>query len=143
MLTSKSRLNESRAQRIVWLLEELGLDYEVVLFYRDKNTMFAPPELEKVHPLGKAPALGIQFPGQEKETVLVESGFIAQYLADHFGQGTNLVPRRCRAGQDGKPGGETEEWMRCQHLIHYVEGSLQPPLLVALILTSMFFVKLG
>ncbi|KAK4448985.1 glutathione S-transferase [Podospora aff. communis PSN243] len=130
-------LNESRAQRIVWLLEELGLDYDVVLFYRDKNTMFAPPELEKVHPLGKAPAVGIKFPDREKEMVLVESGFIAQYLTDHFGQSTNLVPRRYRPDQEGKPGGETEEWMRCQHLIHYAEGSLQPPLLVALILSIM------
>ncbi|KAK0646740.1 glutathione S-transferase-like protein [Cercophora newfieldiana] len=129
-------LNESRAQRIVWLLEELGLDYEVVLFYRGENR-FAPPELEKIHPLGKSPAVGITFPGQEKETVLVESGFIAQYLGEHFAQDTNLVPERYRPGEEGKPGGETEAWMRYQHLLHYAEGSLMPPLLIALILIVM------
>jgi len=117
------RLNESRAQRIVWLLEELGLDYEVVLFYRGENRS-APLEHEKVHPLGKSPAIGITIPGQDKETFIVESGFIAQYLGEHFAKDTNLVPPRYQPGEEGKPGGETESWMRYQHLLHYAEGSL-------------------
>lgn len=134
-----TRLNDSRSQRVVWLLEELGLDYEIAIFHRDKTTMFAPPELEKVHPLGKAPAVGITFPGRGKETILVESGFIAQYLCEHFSTGSTLVPPRYPSGeQQGKQqGGESEAWMRYQHLMHYVEGSLMPPLLVALILTVM------
>lgn len=119
------------------MLEELNLDYEVVLFQRDENR-FAPPELEKVHPLGKSPAIGITFPGQEKETVLVESGFIAQYLCEHFAHGTKIaVPPRYRPGEEGKPGGETEAWMRYQYLLHYAEGSLMPPFTVALLLNVM------
>jgi len=144
-----SRLNDSRAQRIVWLLEELGLEYEVIPFRRDPQTMFAPPELGKVHPLGKAPAVGILYPSplseassgsrDEKETVLVESGFITQYLCEHFSTDENrLVPKRYAPGNEGKAGGETEAWMRYQHLLHYAEGSLMPPLLLALILSSMY-----
>ncbi|KAK1751488.1 glutathione S-transferase [Echria macrotheca] len=131
-------LNDSRAQRIVWLLEELGLDYEVVIFHRDPQTMFAPPELARVHPLGKAPAVGLTYPGEENETVLVESGFITQYLCDRFGEGTGLVPPRYAPGDAANEGKkETEAWMRYQHLLHYAEGSLMPPLLVALILSIM------
>ncbi|KAK5655310.1 hypothetical protein OQA88_5877 [Cercophora sp. LCS_1] len=130
-------LNDSRAQRIVWLLEELGLNYEIFIFHRDPKTMFAPPELSKVHPLGKAPAVGITFPGQEKETVLVESGLITQYLCDNFPEGSHLTPAKFHAGSQGRLGDETEAWMRYQHLLHYAEGSLMPPLLVALILTIM------
>ena len=133
------RLNDSRAQRIVWLLLELDLDFEIIPFHRDPKTLFAPPDLEKVHPLGKAPLVGLTFPNQgEKETILAESGFIAQYLCEHFGQGTHLVPPRYEAGREGQAGGETEAWMRWQHLLHYVEGSLMPPLLVALVLNSKF-----
>ncbi|KAL2260464.1 hypothetical protein VTK26DRAFT_5509 [Humicola hyalothermophila] len=129
-------LNNSRAQRIVWLLEELGLPYEVEIFHRNKD-MFAPSELRKVHPLGKSPMVKVTIPqtsqpATQKELVLAESGLIAQYLADHFGPA--LLPKRYRDGQEGQPGGETEEWMRCQYFLHYAEGSLHPPLLVQLIL---------
>ncbi|KXX82515.1 Glutathione S-transferase 1 [Madurella mycetomatis] len=134
-------LNESRAQRFVWLLEELGLEYEVEIFQRNQN-MLAPPELQKIHPLGKSPILSLTFPksatsSKERQLVLTESGFIAQYLCEHFARGKTLLPKRYRDGQEGKVGGETEEWMRYQHLLHYAEGSLMPPTLVALILSIL------
>lgn len=130
-------LNESRAQRMVWLLEELGVPYDVKIFHRGKD-MLAPAELEKVHPLGKSPVVTVQptEPGA-REIVLAESPFIAQYLCEHFGKDTTLVPNKYKDGQEGKLGGETEEWMRWQHLLYYSEGSLMPPLLVALILSLM------
>ncbi|KAK3334314.1 hypothetical protein B0H65DRAFT_79496 [Neurospora tetraspora] len=128
-------LNDSRAQRMVWLLEELGVPYDVKIFHRSKD-MLAPAELDKVHPLGKSPIVTVQpsEPGA-KEIVLAESPFIAQYLCDHFGKDTSLVPKKYKDGEEGKLGGETEEWMRYQHLLYYSEGSLMPPLLVALILS--------
>jgi glutathione S-transferase len=139
---TRSRLNYSRAQRIVWLLEELGLKYSVELFQR-KEDMTAPPELQKVHPLGKSPVVGLTFPDaadatKTKELVLVESGFIAQYLTDTFGQTSSLLPKRYRDGHEGQAGAETDEWMRYQYFLHYPEGSLMPPLLVGLILDSMY-----
>ncbi|KAL2257007.1 hypothetical protein VTK26DRAFT_783 [Humicola hyalothermophila] len=128
-------LNDSRAQRIVWLLEELGLDYEVQMFQRDQD-MRAPAALTKVHPLGKAPLLSITFPDHpdNRQVVLAESGFIAQYLSEHFGQTKPLRPNRYRDGREGQAGGETDAWMRYQYFLHYAEGSLMPPILVALIL---------
>ncbi|KAK3339875.1 glutathione S-transferase, partial [Lasiosphaeria hispida] len=132
-------LNESRAQRIVWLLEELGLEYEVVVFYRDPDTRFAPPELAEIHALGKSPVVTLTFPpttpgGKEKKTVLAESGFIAQYLTEHFGRDTHLAPPRYLPGQEGSLGGETEEWMRYQYFLHYAEGSLHPQMMTAYLL---------
>jgi glutathione S-transferase len=144
---TRSRLNYSRAQRIVWLLEELGLKYSVELFQR-KEDMTAPPELQKVHPLGKSPVVGLTFPDaadatKTKELVLVESGFIAQYLTDTFGQTSPLLPKRYRDGHEGQAGAETDEWMRYQYFLHYPEGSLMPPLLVGIILDSMYLVHLS
>jgi glutathione S-transferase len=136
------RLNESRAQRFVWLLEELGLKYDVEIFKRDRD-MQAPPELTKIHPLGKSPILTLTFdqdpsdPTRQKQLVLAESGFIAQYLCEHFSSpGKPLFPKRYLDGQEYKVGGETEAWMRCQYFLHYAEGSFMPPLLVSLILSS-------
>ena len=141
----RSRLNDSRAQRIVWLLEELGLEYNVELFQRTED-MMAPPELQKVHPLGKSPVVGLTFrdagdPTKTKELVLVESGFIAQYLTDTFGQTTSLLPKRYHDRHEGQAGAETDEWMRYQYFLHYPEGSLMPPLLVGIILDSMYLVR--
>lgn len=135
-----ARLNNSRAQRFVWLLEELGLSYDIEFFQRDKD-MFAPPELRKIHPLGKSPIIGITLPateeqGEQRELVLAESGFIAQYLTEHLGHTRPLLPKRYRDGQEGQLGGETEQWMRYQYFLHYAEGSLMPPLLVSLLLSS-------
>lgn len=103
--------------------------------------MQAPPELEKVHPLGKAPIVSITVPDAsdpttERQLVLAESGFIAQYLCENFGQTKPLLPKRYRDGQEGTVGGETDEWMRYQYFLHYAEGSLMPPLFVAIVLDS-------
>lgn len=135
-LTTFPRLNASRSQRIAWLLEELGLDYDVELFQRTPD-MRAPPDLRDVHPLGKAPVVSISIPSAEKPLILAESGFIVQYLCDHFAQNSDLVPKRYRdSSHEGIVGGETDEWMRYQYFLHYAEGSLMPQLLVGLILSS-------
>ncbi|AEO57244.1 hypothetical protein MYCTH_2303157 [Thermothelomyces thermophilus ATCC 42464] len=134
-------LNDSRAQRIAWLLEELGLEYNVKVFYRDAD-MLAPDELRKVHPLGKSPLVSIALPDdhpadpakQEKHLVLAESGLIVQYLTEHLGRDTSLAPKRYRDGREGQLGGETDEWMRYQYYLHYPEGSLMPPLVLGLVM---------
>jgi glutathione S-transferase len=82
-------LNNSRSQRILWLLEELGVDYEVKRYQRDPQTMLAPPELRAVHPLGKSPVVtDDKLPG---DTTLAESGAIIETLADRYGAG-KLAP---------------------------------------------------
>lgn len=134
------RLDESRAQRIAWLLEELNLEYDVEIFHRNAD-MQAPPELEKLHPLGKAPVLSITLPNptdltQEKKIILAESGAIAAYLTENFGRTTSLSPKRYLDEHEGQPGAETDEWMRYQYFLHYPEGSLMPPILVSIVLSS-------
>ncbi len=107
-------LNNSRSQRILWLLEELGLDYEIVPYTRDEATRFAPPELKKIHPLGKSPVL------QDDEMVLAESGTIIEYLIETYGMGA-YAPER-----------GTADYWRYNHFLHYAEGSAMLPLLLAL-----------
>ena len=108
-------LNNSRSQRILWLLEELGLPYEVRRYQRDAKTMLAPPELRAVHPLGKSPVIS------DGEVTLAESGAIVEYLASRYGNG-NLVPRE-----------NTPERLRYTYWMHFAEGSMMPPLLLKLI----------
>jgi len=108
-------LNNSRSQRILWLLEELGLPYEVKRYERDAQTMLAPPELRSVHPLGKSPVI------TDGGQTLAESGAIIEYLAGKYGAG-KLVPA------DGTP-----ERMRYTYWMHFAEGSMMPPLLLKLI----------
>jgi glutathione S-transferase len=108
-------LNNSRSQRILWLLEELGLDYEIKKYERDPRTMLAPPELRAVHPLGKSPVI------QDGDTIVAESGAIIEYLVGRYGDG-RLVPA---AG--------TPERLRYTHFLHYAEGSAMPPLLLKLV----------
>jgi glutathione S-transferase len=108
-------LNNSRSQRILWLLEELGLPYEVKRYQRDAKTMLAPPELRAVHPLGKSPVIS------DGEVTLAESGAIIEYLAGKYGEG-KLVPA---AG--------TPERLRYSYWMHFAEGSMMPPLLLKLI----------
>ncbi|AEO69752.1 cd951dff-517d-478b-ae87-8ca064a3e44f [Thermothielavioides terrestris] len=131
-------LNHSRAQRIVWLLEELGVPYNIQTYQRNQDQL-APPELEKIHPLGKSPVLGISLPdpadpAKQKQLVLAESGFIVQYLCEHFAQHKTLLPKRYRDCQEGQLGGETDEWMRYQYFLHYAEGSLMTNIVVAIVL---------
>jgi glutathione S-transferase len=98
--------------------------------------MFAPPELEKIHPLGKSPIIAITAPGAAEPIILAESGFITEYLCEHFGEGTTMVPPKWKAGHEGKVAGETPEWLRYQHLLHYAEGSFMPVLLMSFVIGS-------
>lgn len=109
------------------------------MFHRNKETMLAPPELEKVHSLGKSPVVKITPPGADaKPVVLAESGFMTQYLTEHFSKEGGLMPVKWKAGMEGKVGGETEEWLRYQYILHYCEGSLMPILVMALVIGRMF-----
>lgn len=101
--------------------------------------MMAPPELEKVHPLGKSPVVTVTAPGSTESVVLAESGFIFQYLCDHFAQNKNLVPKRWKDGQEGKVLGETEAWMRYQYLLYYAEGSFMPNLVQYIVISGKVF----
>ncbi|MBQ5950147.1 glutathione S-transferase [Massilia sp. ST3] len=108
-------LNNSRSQRILWLLEELGLDYEIRKYQRDPKTMLAPPELKAVHPLGKSPVIS------DGDTVVAESGAIVEYLVKRYGKG-RLAPAE-----------DTPERLRWTYFLHFAEGSAMPPLLLKLI----------
>jgi glutathione S-transferase len=108
-------LNNSRSQRVLWLLEELGLDYEVRRYNRDPATLLAPPELRAVHPLGKSPVL------VDGDSVVAESGAILEYLVETHGHG-RMAPL---------PG--TPERLRYRYWMHYAEGSAMPPLLLKLV----------
>src|SRR5580700_11716981 len=94
-------LNNSRSQRVLWLLEELGVDYEVKRYERDRKTMLAPPELKAVHPLGKSPVV------TDGDRTLAESGAVVEYLVDRYGEG-RLIP----------PAG-TPERQRYTYWLHY------------------------
>jgi glutathione S-transferase len=100
---------------VLWLLEEIGLPYEVVRYQRDAKTMLAPPALLAVHPLGKSPVI------TDGGVTVAESGAIVEYLVDRYGSG-RLIP----------PGG-TPERLRYTYWLHYAEGSAMPPLLLKLI----------
>lgn len=97
--------------------------------------MVAPPELKKVHPLGKSPLVSVQAEGAAEPLVLAESGLITEYLIEHFGP--SLAPDQYQKGKEGQVQGETEEWLRYRYFMHYAEGTLMPYLVVALLLRSM------
>ncbi|KAF8150458.1 glutathione S-transferase [Mycena galopus ATCC 62051] len=132
-------LEKSRAQRVLWLLEEINVPYEIKTYKRDPKTQFAAPELKAVHPLGKSPVVTIG------DMTLAESALIVEYLCEHFGP--NLIPTKWKAGCEGKPGGETEGYMRHRYFMHYCEGSLMPLFLVSILSNSIktapvpFFVR--
>jgi glutathione S-transferase len=108
-------LNNSRSQRVLWLLEELGVTYEVKRYERDAKTMLAPAALLAVHPLGKSPVI------VDGTVTVAESGAIIDYLIDRYGGG-RLIPE---AG--------TPERLRYTYWLHYAEGSAMPPLLLKLV----------
>jgi glutathione S-transferase len=112
-------LNNSRSQRVLWLLEELGLEYEIKRYERDPKTALAPASLRAVHPLGKSPVV------TDGELTLAESGAIIEYLVDRHGQG-RLAPA---------PG--TPERLRYTYWLHYAEGSAMPPLLLSLVFSRL------
>ncbi len=122
-------LNNSRSQRVLWLLEELGLEYEIKRYERDRKTMLAPASLRAVHPLGKSPVI------TDGGLTLAESGAIVEYLVERYGNG-KFAPA---------PG--TPERLRYTYWLHYAEGSAMTPLLLKLVFDRVangpmpFFVK--
>ncbi len=112
-------LNNSRSQRVLWLLEELGVPYEVKRYERNPQTMLAPPELLAIHPLGKSPVI------TDGDKTIAETGAIVEYIVETYGQG-RLIPA---AG--------TAERLRYTYWLHYAEGSAMTPLLLKLIFGAM------
>jgi len=111
-------LENSRSQRVLWMLEELELPYDVRRYARDPKTMLAPPELKRVHPLGKSPVL------EDGGTVVAETGAIVEYLVEKA---------------DGRlgPPVHRDAILRYRHFLHYAEGSLMPPLLLMLVIQRL------
>jgi glutathione S-transferase len=122
-------LNNSRSQRVLWLLEELGVPHEIKHYQRDAQTMLAPPELLAVHPLGKSPVI------TDGDVTVAETGAIVEYILDRYGNGRM------------KPQPGTPEALRHTYWLHFAEGSAMPPLLLTLIFDRVanapmpFFVK--
>lgn len=108
-------LNNSRSQRILWMLEELEQPYEIKRYERDPKTMLAPDSLRKVHPLGKSPVI------TDGDLTIAESGVIIDYLAHTYGDKASL------------PSPGTQQWIDYNYWLHYAEGSLMPFLLMRLI----------
>lgn len=121
-------LNNSRSQRILWMLEELDVPYEIKRYERDPATMLAPASLHAVHPLGKSPVI------TDGNKTLAESGAILEYLVDTFGKG------------GFRPEAGTAERLNYNYFMHFAEGSMMPPLLMKLVFARMpkrvpFFMK--
>lgn len=123
-------LNNSRSQRILWMLEELGLAYEIKRYERDATTNLAPDSLKKIHPLGKAPILS------DGDVVIAESGAIIEYLGFTYGKGKYT------------PDFATEAGRQYRYWLHFAEGSLMPPMVAKLVFDKVrakakpFFVKI-
>jgi glutathione S-transferase len=112
-------LNNSRSQRVLWLLEELELPYEIVKYERDPKTMLAPASLRAVHPLGKSPVI------TDGDATLAESGAILEYLAETYGKGRLVPPAGTLAYRDYR------------YFMHYAEGSLMPFLVMKLVFNKV------
>jgi glutathione S-transferase len=108
-------LNNSRSQRVLWLMEELGINYEVKRYERDKKTMLAPPALKAIHPLGKSPVI------EDNGKTIAETGAIFDYIMDNYSQG-RLTPAH-----------GTDDWLRYVYWLNYAEGSAMTPLLLKLV----------
>ncbi|MBE9105257.1 glutathione S-transferase [Nostoc cf. edaphicum LEGE 07299] len=111
-------LNNSRSQRVLWLLEELGIEYEIKFYERDAKTMMAPESLRQVHPLGKSPVI------TDADLAIAESGAIIEYLVERYGNGRLA------------PASGTPEYLRYKYWLHYAEGSAMPPLVMRVILNN-------
>ena len=111
-------LENSRSQRVLWLLEELGLPYEVRRYERNPKSMLAPPELARVHPLGKSPVI------EDDGRAIAVTGAIVEYLVDKAGGRLGAPARR-------------EGVLRYRHFLHYAEGSMMPPLLALLVVNRL------
>ncbi len=119
MTITVHHLNNSRSQRILWLLEELGLEYKVKRYERDSETLLAPDSLREVHPLGKSPVI------TDGDLTLAESGAIIEYLVERYGDG-RFAPA---------PG--TPDRLRYTYWLHYAEGSAMPPLVMQLVFNQI------
>ncbi|QPQ56226.1 glutathione S-transferase [Allosphingosinicella flava] len=111
-------LENSRSQRVLWLLEELGMPYRVHRYLRDPKTMLAPRELRQVHPLGKSPVI------EDEGRIVAESGAIVEYLVEKAG------------GKLGPPA-KRDDVLRYRQFIHYAEGSMMPPLFAMLVVNRL------
>ncbi|KAL3155248.1 hypothetical protein ABBQ32_013179 [Trebouxia sp. C0010 RCD-2024] len=121
-------LSSSRSHRIIWLLEELGVEYEVKRYERMSN-MLAPPELKQIHPLGKSPVV------TDGDVTVAESGAIVDYLVSTYGSG-RLIP----------PPSAKQDRLKYTYWLHFSEGSAMPPVLMYLVLTKVpdrapFFIR--
>ncbi len=114
-------LEKSRSHRVLWLLEELGVPYELKEYKRNPKTMLAPPELRKIHPLGKSPVIT----DDANDAVVAESAVILDYIVDRHGEG------RLR------PAADSADRLRYTYWMHYAEGSAMPPLLLKLIFETI------
>src|ERR1700752_5327165 len=111
-------LNNSRSQRVLWLLEELGVPYDIMRYQRQPD-LRAPKDLRAIHPLGKSPVI------TDNGNTIAESGAIVEYLTDTYGSGRLIPPP------------PTPERLRSPYCLHYAEGSAMPPLLLKLLFTLM------
>ncbi|WP_277185147.1 glutathione S-transferase family protein [Caballeronia sp. BR00000012568055] len=118
-------LNNSRSQRVLWMLEELGVEYDIKRYQRDPKTMLAPPELRAIHPLGKSPVI------TDGDLTLAESGAILEYLVEKYGNGRFAPPH-----------GITPARVRYDYWMHYAEGSAMPPLLLKLVAIRIELAKM-
>ena len=112
-------LNNSRSQRVLWLLEELHVPYEIARYFRNEKTMLAPPSLKAIHPLGKSPVIS------DGDRTIAETGAIIEYIVERYGNG-RLIPQ---------PG--TDDRIRFSYWMHYAEGSAMTPLLLKLVFTRL------
>ena len=112
-------LNNSRSQRILWLLEELGLPYEIKHYQRDPKTMLAPASLRAIHPLGKSPVI------TDDGVTVAETGAIIEYLMDRYDDG-RFVPVK-----------NTPDFLKYRYFMHYAEGSLMPILVMMLVFNKI------
>jgi len=117
-LITVHHLNNSRSQRILWLLEELALPYEIVRYQRDPKTMLAPASLRNIHPLGKSPVI------EDGPLRLAETGAIVDYVVGRYGE--RLAPPP-----------DSEAYWRYRYWLHYAEGSAMPPLLTKLVVRKL------
>ena len=123
-------LNNSRSQRIIWLLEELGVEYEIKFYQRDPITIRAPQSLRDVHPLGKSPVIT----DDKNDVTLAESGAIIEYLIATY-------------GPQFKPSSDNQQYWQYLYWLHFSEGTLMPPMVMSLVFTQMkkapmpFFIK--
>lgn len=128
-MLSVHHLANSRSQRVLWLLEELGVEYQVERHERDPSSGLAPQALLDIHPLGKSPLV------VDKQQTLAETGAIVEYLIDHYDQ------NRLR------PGPDTAELQRYRYWLHYAEGTFMPYMVMSLVVDRIesapvpFFVK--